>query len=58
MEGSVDYFGMLLLVAMVVLVVAGVAYAAHTHPAYYAASKGATMRVGTIPSSWRDSMGW
>ncbi len=47
-----------LLVAMVVLVGAGVAYAANTYPAHYAASEGGTIRARTIPSWRRGSMGW
>ena len=42
-----------LLVAMVVLVALGVAYAANN----YSASKGGTIRVRKIPSSRKGSMG-
>jgi hypothetical protein len=43
-----------LLVAMVVLAALGVTYAANN----YSASKGGTIRVRTIPSSRKGSMGW
>jgi hypothetical protein len=48
----------LLLAAMLVLVVAGMAYAANTYPAHYAAIKGGTIRVRMIPSLRRGPMGW